>query len=106
MVDRVRRSRPRTQVAVHDTVLKVMSSGFGTNEEDQRVIDVRKFESEPAYVRVNAGATRNTGQYESFRVDVSISIPCYPEEIDEVVGRVADQVSSYLDQELEKYGLK
>ena len=98
-----RRTRKTPTVVEQGTVLKVMSCGFGVEKEDQRVLDVRKFETEPAYVRVNAGVTKNMGNYESLRLDVSISMPCYVEEIDEVQAIVADSVADFLDAEIKNY---
>lgn len=102
MTERVRRTRQNTQ-QTHDEVLNVMSSSFGVEEHKRTVLAVRRFASEPAYVRVNAGSTKNLGNYESLRVDVSITVPCYPEEIDDVFPRVADEVAALLDDELKKY---
>lgn len=95
--------RTRKAPQVESTVLKVMSSGFGIEKDEQRVIDVRKFETEPAYVRVNAGVTKNMGNYESLRLDVSISCPCYVEEIDQVQAVVADSVAEFLNAEIANY---
>ena len=50
-------------------------------EED--VIAVHKFETEPATVSVDYSLTMNLGNYESARISVSVSVPCYKEEIDE-----------------------
>jgi hypothetical protein len=103
MVERVRRNRPAVTEQTHDTVLNVMSSSFGIEENERTVIGVRKFATEPAYVRVNAGTTKNLGNYESLRVDVSITLPCYAEEIPTVFEKVADEVAGLLADELKKY---
>jgi hypothetical protein len=76
---------------------------MGTEKHRAEVLQVRKFAVEPAYVRVNAGSTKNMGNYESLRVDVSISVPCYAEEIDKVVPLVADKVAQFLEDELKNY---
>lgn len=107
MDTRVRRGREaarRPEQVTHDEVVHVMASGFGVDEDKRETIAVRKFVTEPAYVRVSAGTTKNMGNYESLRVDVAISVPCYVEEIDEVVGRVTEEVARRLDDELEAYG--
>jgi hypothetical protein len=91
---------------VQSTVLKVFTSSVGVEEERQEVIEVRKFEVEPAYIRVNAGVTKNMGNYESLRIDVSLSVPCYVEEMDKVFPKVADMVAAYLDIEKENYTAK
>lgn len=96
---RVRQSAHTTQ----DSVLTVTASGVGVAEEKRKVLEVRRFETEPAYVRVNAGVTKNLGNYESLRVDVSLSVPCYVEEISAVEKKVAALVADMLDAEVEEY---
>ena len=105
MVERVSRTRTarRDVRTVEDTVVVVTASGVGLDENERTVLEVRKFETEPAYVRVNAGVTKNLGNYESLRVDVAITVPCYVEEIGEVQTRVADMVAERLDTEIENY---
>jgi hypothetical protein len=93
-------------VNVQSSILKVFTSNLGVEGERQEVIAVRKFEVEPAYVRVNAGVTKNMGNYESLRIDVSLSVPCYVEEMDTVFPKVADMVAAYLDIEKENYTAK
>lgn len=108
MVERVARrrpSRPEVEVRQRDAVLTVKTSAFGVKEEDRKVIEVEKFMVEPAYVRIEAGATKKIGDYESLRVDVSISVPCYVEEVSEVADRVAGEVEAILGSELEHYGV-
>ena len=100
-----RRRRRSTQPDVIETedTRTVISSYLGSEKNRTEKLQVRKFMVEPAYVRVNAGMTKNMGNYESLRVDVSVTIPCYPEEIDKVLPRVADKVAKFLDEELDKY---
>jgi hypothetical protein len=52
-------------------------------EETDQVIDVHKFVTEPANIRFGLGVTMNMGNYESARVDISVSVPCYKEEMRE-----------------------
>lgn len=53
----------------------------GVEENTETKIEVRRFDVEPAYVRANYGLTINLGNYESARCDVSVTLPCYVEEI-------------------------
>lgn len=64
---------------------------------------VKEFKTEPAYVRVGAGVTKNMGDYESLRVDVSISAPCYREDVDVTFNKVAEEVAKKLSDEVDKY---
>lgn len=106
MVERVGRTRTRTrevEQTTQEAVATVYSSGVGVDAEKRKVIEVRQFVTEPAYVRVNAGVTKNLGNYESLRIDVSVSVPCYAEEIEKVEKRVASMVADMLDAEVDEY---
>lgn len=110
MTDRVRRTRgeAKPDENVAETTLTVMSSlsvgkKKGKESTDVKKLRVHPFAVEPAYVRVSAGMTVNMGNFESLRVDVAISMPCYKEEIDEAVPIVADMVSAHLTEELYQY---
>lgn len=102
-----RRRPPRPAADQHESVLTVTSSPYGTEGETKRqVLNVHKFEVEPAYVRISAGTTKKLADYESLRVDVSISVPCYAEEIETVAKNVGEQVSNILSEELSQYGIE
>ncbi len=51
-------------------------------ESKEEMIDVQPFAVEPAHVYYAQGATVNLGNYNSGKIDVSISLPCYKEEVD------------------------
>lgn len=100
-----RRTRTRSGASLPDaivaeTIVTVMSKHMGKDESKPQKLAVTTFASEPAYVRVSAGVTKNLGNYESLRLDVAISMPCYPEEIDKVVPKVGDMVSAHLEREI------
>lgn len=48
----------------------------------EEVVAVAKFEDRPATVYRGYGLTLNLGNYESARFEVSISMPCVPEDVD------------------------
>ena len=97
-----RRSR-RKETVVAESRLTVRVTSVGEEEESKETISVQKFETDPAYVRVNAGTTKNLGDYESLRVDVSVSVPCYKEEIDDMIPILADIVAGHLEAEVDKF---
>lgn len=103
MAVKKRRTRARPQERVETGTIKVYSTHLGTDTEEQTELMVRKFEVEPAYVRVNAGVTRNLGDYESLRVDVAVTVPCYTEEIDDIIAKAGDIAASHLDEEVDKF---
>jgi hypothetical protein len=73
--------------------------------EKREVLQVRKFASEPAYIRMSQGITRNLGNYESLRIDVGVTLPCYPEEVDSIVPQLGQKVAAYLENEIREYDI-
>lgn len=106
MVDKRRRRESTPDVQTADEVVNVHSTYLGQETNERKVIQVKSFAVEPAHVRVNKGFTANMGDYESLRVDVSITVPCYVEEIDEVVREAADKVHVFLMEELKRNGVE
>lgn len=98
-----RRGEGKPDQVVAEEALTVTSIYGGEEGGRRERLSVRKFLVEPAYVRVNAGVTVNMGNYQSLRVDVSLSVPCYAEEIDKAVPAVADRVAFFLEEERKKY---
>lgn len=105
MVTPVRRTRVKPVQEKRNGSIMVMSSGFGIAQEDRQEIEVEPFEVEPAYVRINVGQTISTGNYESLRVDVAITLPCYAEEVAEVSERVSEEVGRILLEEEKRWGV-
>jgi hypothetical protein len=64
------------------TVTKVYGK-IGVPETKDEEIAVRTFITNPAMVEIGYGLTLNIGNYESARIDVRISLPCYREETDD-----------------------
>lgn len=101
-----RRAAPIEKVGAEEVrrvTITLGQSGNTTDEKETIETDVHMFITEPAYVRINAGVTKNMGNFESLRVDVSISTPCYREVIDEVFDSMAVKVASLLDNEVDEY---
>lgn len=100
-----KRTRKRSSAAVRDAIAskRVTIRPYGAEEQETREQEVMVFESEPAYVRASAGVTKNLGDYESLRIDVSVSVPCYREDVEETYEAVADQVYGLLEAEIENY---
>lgn len=96
------RTRKQTEVSAEEKVV-VYSTYVGEESSNQETLEIKKFVTDPAYIRVNAGMTKNMGNYESLRLDVALTVPCYLEEIDDVFDQVADRAAMFLSKELEKY---
>lgn len=105
MAGRVHRSKENEVVATAATVRVTAKLPGGDVKEKAKELEVEKFVTEPAYVRVGAGVTRSPVQFESIRIDVAITYPCYKEQVEEVFPRVAEMVNKYLDEEMENYGI-
>ena len=102
-----KRSRSRKKAATTRTVegtKKVWVTPFKNAEEEESVeIDVHVFDTDPAFVRVAAGQTINLGEYESLRVDVAITMPCYKEQVNETQTECAEWVAERLGNEVDQY---
>lgn len=71
-------------------------------EEETRMLEVHRFITTPAEVGYGIGLTMNMGNFESARVDVSIKMPCYVEEIDVTYRRVQAWAEKLLVEERDK----
>lgn len=54
---------------------------------------------EVAYVKIGAGCTINMQNFESLRVDVSVTLPCLPDEIQETADVASDFVMDRMNEE-------
>ena len=107
-MERVQRRIREPDVIVEQGKAKITATVFNkesTNKEAVKdsITAVVTFKTEPAYVRVSAGKTCNLGNYESLRVDVAITMPCYIEEVITTQKQVADMVAAMLETELNSY---
>jgi hypothetical protein len=59
------------------------SKGSPPPKGEEDIVAIHKFETEPALVTAEYALTMNLGNYESARISVSVTVPCYKEEIDE-----------------------
>lgn len=83
--------------------ITVMRTQIGTVKEDseeREQIEVSRFVTDPAYITFACGATKNMGNYESLRIEVRVTLPCYIEEIDEMYLKAKEWVDNRLDKEL------
>jgi len=88
------------ELTEHKGMLTVTKSIPGEDEEvSDEHIEVRPFKSEVARVRVSKGLTINMGNYESARIDVDLMLPCYPEEVKEMMKYVDTLVEAKLIEE-------
>jgi hypothetical protein len=85
-------------IETRDSIAEVRKTVFGKEEVSSERIRIRPFISNPASISVKAGVTINLGNYESGRVDVMLTMPCYPEEVDQTY----EDVKLWVDSRVEK----
>lgn len=54
---------------------------------------------EPAIVRVGVGNTINLGNFESMRIDISVTLPCPVQDIEETYRRASEYASEFMAEE-------
>ena len=97
-------STPTSETSTVKVYRTYTSAGVLMDEDEGKEdLEVRKFEVEPAYVSYSVGRTVNLGNYESARVDVRVSIPCYKEEIDPALIYAETKAADYLDTVMDDY---
>ncbi len=72
----------------------------GTERDEEELITVRQFVTEPAIIRRGYGLTINLGNFEAARLDVGISFPCYREEIIDADNFASDFCESRIKHEV------
>ncbi len=87
------------EIETREKIIEVRKTAFGKEEVSNERIRIRPFVSNPASISVKAGITINLGNYESGRVDVMLTMPCYPEELDSVYEDVKAWVDSRVEHE-------
>lgn len=61
----------------------VSGKDVGDPSSADETLAIQRFVTEPARVSVEMGMTVNLGNYESARITVALSVPCYYEERDQ-----------------------
>lgn len=102
----VEQTAPTFQMKQGEAKTTVEYKGGGTSEETEKVGAPVLYEQPTCNVGMKAGVTRNMGDYNSVRLDVSLYMPCYPDEIEEVfmftkewVERKMNEITEELDSD-------
>ena len=74
----------------------------GGESSEEKVLEVRRFETTPARVKVGLGMTYQPKEFHSIRVDVGVELPCYVEEVDACYEDARRRADSYLRAEKKK----
>lgn len=96
-------SRRQMDLHVPEAKMRVKRVVYGQEVEREDILDVPAFHGPVAYVRVGGSVTKNLGDYNSAKVEVSVSLPCYPtpEEIDRTYREASLMVDGYVGRELD-----
>lgn len=85
--------------------ITVTRTVLGKEDTAEKLI-IKRFETETATVGINFSRTINLNKfglpYETMKVGVMISIPCYVEEIETIYNKVNDFGMNLLDQQVIK----
>ncbi len=76
-------NKKNTEVTAQEAVLTVRQTVFHQEDEKVEKIKIRPFAKDARICQIHTklGKTINLGNYESARVDVGFTIPCYAEEM-------------------------
>ena len=106
---RKQRQRNRRQrIVATNSTIQVLTQFFKKSrkitkqEASQNTIEIHRFVTEPAYVRVGSGMTINLGGFQFARVDVSVNLPCYKEELDKGYEFALNMVSEKLSEKVDE----
>jgi len=92
MAETKKKIKEMGKVTVTRTMLKAGVEEKTHDKEEE--IEITPFVTEPAKIAVSKGLTLNLGNYRSARIDVSVAIPCYVEEVGEVIEQVNNLVEA------------
>lgn len=95
------RSAARQEIAERHSREEFRGRGnkdYSTEGEQTESLGHRAFPPgvEPAFVQVSTGGTYNLQNYESLRLDVSVTLPCLPSEIEETFQEAVEFVGEKL----------
>lgn len=83
-------------------VIRVKRTKFGQTTEKEEIISVRPFATATATVGYNGTRTVNLGNYNSIKVGVFCSLPCYVEELDSAFKAAKKFVEDRMEIEIEE----
>lgn len=104
------RQRPQAQGAEGTITVRRALYNMGNltevQRDDQERVRVQLFETDPGFVTVGGGVTRNLGDFNSAKVEVRVSLPCYPEasEVERCYQVASATVDDMIRRELELVG--
>jgi hypothetical protein len=95
-------SSMESKLTVSTTVPKVMAGVGMEDKDEEKTIGIHKFVTTPAVVDVTFGSKKMFEKYEPLEVRVSVSYPCYKEEIADAYDYVSGFVASVVKEEFDE----
>lgn len=65
----------------------------------EEIVERKKIEGPAASVGVNMGTTINLGNFQSARIDVQVTLPCAPEDVEATYKEVCDFARTHIREE-------
>ncbi len=93
---------PPPTVEAHAGVAQVLVKGPGIHKEEQVHLPPKILVGTPANVGLSAAFTKNLGNYESIKMQVSLHMPCDPEKIEETFVEVKEWVDAKMSSLMEE----
>lgn len=80
--------------------LKIKGELRGSRSHEETLLE-RRFGTgeQAAFVRVGAGLTINTGNFESLRLDVAVTLPCLSSEVEDAYVQASEYTTNFLAEE-------
>jgi len=85
------------------TRTRLRSGKVKEEKEESRKLTVRTFASYPAHLSVSFARTINMGNYNSLKIGITAVVPCYPEEMPEVIDELVVWTDEILSREVERH---
>lgn len=91
-------------VAVVNSEYRVSKETRGSTHTEQTLL-TRRFPADqhPANVRVGVGMTIATAPFESLRIDVAVSLPCLPSEVEDAYVQASEYAANFLAEEQSRW---
>lgn len=80
---------------------RVVDGEVVAEEVSEARIPVGPFDGEVARTRVSMGVTKSLGGFEFARLDISVELPCRPEDLDDTNLLAAQKADEFMQRELD-----
>jgi len=88
------------EIQADEALIEVTSTVLSQKRTQTKKIKIRPFATAPAQVEVHFGTWFPTGDMAGAKVDVTLRVPCYVEEIVDVYNQTRDLVDDLLEAEV------